>query len=428
MSAKQSPRLKIDDISIANPASGAPLAITTEPALKMEPASTSSKPKSILKIGSDPKTESALKTTPASKTEPALMPGKSAVKTKEKNQNKEKSLFFNRKEKDSESAVSAVSSLSSMTGPKSGSFEAMEMSKTVVLQSSNPLHNSPLYGQNPMHSYLVCLLGPEELVGRYWMVNEETKIIGRSRNSHIPIQDLSISKKHLKIRVDETQEVFVQDQGATNGTLINNKKMDPQAEIKLKDNDKVKMGSIVFKFLKSGNPEIFSVKSSLEKSFRDTLTGVGNRLMLERRAKELFQQSKRHKTPLSLIIFDIDHFKKVNDTYGHPAGDFILRETAQMVKTCFRSDDIVTRCGGEEFCIIVQSLPGRAESAMESARKKLQSKVFKYKDQKIKVTLSAGISCYQSTDKKWKNIYERADKLLYKAKTTGRNKIFASPG
>ena len=266
--------------------------------------------------------------------------------------------------------------------------QSLERSETVVVKS-------PLYtmDQNSciesMFSYLVCLLGPGELIGRYWKVDNKNIVIGRNRKCDIFIQSLSISKKHLYLRSDGSY-FFVKDQQSTNGTFINDKQIKAQEEVKIQDNSKIKLGNIVFKFLYKGNPEIVSVIENFEKVSRDPLTGVGNKYLLDGRAKEIFIQSRQNNIPMSLIIFDIDHFKKVNDTYGHLAGDFILKEVVQLAKFYFRSGDLFVRCGGEEFCIIMQSLIDRAESAIENARKKLETQLFKYKEHEIKVTISAG--------------------------------------
>ena len=301
----------------------------------------------------------------------------------------------------------------------------MESSKTVMV-------DSPLYvldqdqRTHVMSAYIVCLLGPDELVGRHWVVSGKESIsIGRNRKCDIPIQDLSISKKHLCFHV-QTSGIFIEDQNSTNGTFINDQPLKSGQKVQLKDNNKLKLGKLVFKFLDRGNPEIIAIKENFEKAFRDPLTGVGNKFMLDRRAKELFMQSKEKKVSLSLILFDIDHFKKVNDTYGHLAGDFILKEVVNQTQTCFRSSDLFIRCGGEEFCIIMQSSVDRAENAIENARKKLEKYIFKYKDQEIKVTISAGVTCQTMRDRRWKSMYDRADKLLYKAKTAGRNRVHAS--
>lgn len=312
----------------------------------------------------------------------------------------------------------------SQTGVPSNSG-VMESSETVVVDS--PLYMLEQDQQTyAMSAYIVCLLGPDELVGRYWVISDKESIsIGRNRNCDIPIQDLSISKKHLYFHV-KGSGIFIEDRHSTNGTFINDELLSAGQEVQLKDNSKLKLGNITFKFLDRGNPEIVAIKENFEKAFRDPLTGVGNKFMLDRRAKELFTQCKKSRIPLSLIIFDIDYFKKVNDTYGHLAGDFILKEVVALIQTCFRSNDLFIRCGGEEFCIIMQSLVDRAENAIEVARKKLENHIFQYNKQEIKVTISAGVTCQVSRDKYWKNMYERADKLLYKSKTSGRNRVFTS--
>ena len=220
-------------------------------------------------------------------------------------------------------------------------------------------------------------------------------------NVNISIQNLSISKKHLKIR-SKNSSFFIEDKKSTNGTFVNGRQVETQKEIQIKDNTKIKLGNLVFKLLEKGNPEIISMIENFEKILRDPLTGVGNKSMLDKRAVELFIQSRQRNIPFSLIIFDIDHFKKVNDTYGHLAGDFILKEVVNSVKSSFRSNDLFVRCGGEEFCIIMQSLIDRAEKAMDNARKKLEAMEFQYKEHKIKVTVSGGVTCQKKIDKKWK--------------------------
>ncbi len=300
---------------------------------------------------------------------------------------------------------------------------SLDGSKTMVV-------STPLYGDKllQLNAHIVCIVGPPSMIGRFWSISDKESItIGRSQKSDIAISDTSLSKKHLCVRMDQkNNQVFVQDQQSTNGTIINNKLIDAGREVVITDNSKIKLGNIILKFLDKGNPEILSVMETFNKAFRDSLTGIGNRLLLDRRAEELFRKSKINNTPLSLILFDIDHFKKVNDTYGHLAGDFILKEVVRVAKACFRSDDLFVRCGGEEFCIIVQSPVERAEKAIEIARQKIETHLFQYKEKEIKVTISAGVTCQQEVDRGWKEIYDRADKLLYKAKTSGRNKTFSN--
>ena len=302
------------------------------------------------------------------------------------------------------------------------SLGSVESSKTVVMD--RPIYKAQECDITSL-PYLVCLMGPKEMMGHYWKLEKEM-IVGRSRICDIAINDLSISKKHLLFQVEENGKVFIEDKGSTNGTFINEKRVGIHTQTPLLDNSKVRFGNIVFKFLDKGNQEIISVLENYKKAFYDSLTGVGNRLFLEKKATELFQKSKKNKCPLSVVVFDIDHFKRINDTYGHPAGDLILKSTARLAQRGFRSMDIFARSGGEEFCVVMQASVERAKDAIEQVRQKLEREVFRHKDQDIRITLSAGVSALHKKDKGWKALYDRADRFLYEAKNAGRNKVFAA--
>lgn len=311
----------------------------------------------------------------------------------------------------------------SESNTRTGISGNVDFAKTMIV--STPMYKKP--DVSPL-AHIVCLIGPKKLVGKYWSVSNKKKmIIGRHSGCDIYIRDPSISKKHLLIYLDEkSNKVVVEDQNSTNGTIVNDKTIEARKSVELVDNGKIKMGNIVIKFLDKNNPEIFSVVESFNKVSYDALTGAGNRFMLETKADELFKKSKESHESLSLILFDIDHFKKINDTYGHLVGDFILKEVVRISKTCFRSTDTFTRCGGEEFCVIIKSEINRAKEAIEAARQKIGDHLFEHKGHKIKLTISAGVTHQINKDSRWKEMYDRADQLLYKAKATGRNKVFSS--
>ena len=275
-------------------------------------------------------------------------------------------------------------------------------------------------------SNLVMIFGPEAMVGNYWPVNKQEMVIGRNWKSDICIRDLSISKEHLSIYSEAGGKVVIKDLNSTNGTYVNEHLIESQTNFSLNDNDIIKLGNVGLKFLSKGNHEMSSIIKNYQKSFFDILTEVGNRSMLEVKSPEFFHISKRAKTPLSLILLDIDFFKKINDTYGHQAGDFILKEVGQALRSNFRSDDLLTRCGGEEFCIILHSQINNAQKSIEKIRKTLESKAFNYNGKDLKITISAGITERKTTDTNWKNMYERADQALYESKNTGRNKVSIS--
>ena len=313
----------------------------------------------------------------------------------------------------------------SVSFSESGTFSALPAEGATVVMSAPLYKVGNKVRSQTLYSCLMCLLGPDELIGKCWPVKKREISMGRSRKCDICIPDPALSKKHLLIYHEEGNKTFVADQSSTNGTLLDEEKLKANTKVELKDNQKITLGKTVLRFLDKSNPEIISIQENFEKAFHDALTGLENRFALESRAPALFRQSRQYHIPLSLIIFDIDYFKQVNDTHGHLAGDFVLKEVVQVVKPCFRAKDLFARSGGEEFCIMIQSRSQRAKNAIETARQKVEKHVFQYEGKTIKVTISAGVACQNTEDKEWKTLYERADKQLYKAKTTGRNKVLA---
>ncbi len=158
----------------------------------------------------------------------------------------------------------------------------------------------------------------------------------------------------------------------------------------------------------------------------DALTAIPNRLSYEKKIEEEISRWKRFNTPLSLAIWDIDLFKKVNDTYGHKAGDKVLKTVAQLLNKRIRSTDFLARYGGEEFIML---LPGtRQEETLRlvnELRKQVESCGFHYHGDAVEITISCGISSFNKEDT-LSQVFERADQALYKAKENGRNQCIAA--
>ena len=156
----------------------------------------------------------------------------------------------------------------------------------------------------------------------------------------------------------------------------------------------------------------------------DALTGLINRRELDLRLSEEFARAKRHKALLSLALFDIDFFKKINDTYGHPAGDAILQELGQLIIENTRTCDIAARYGGEEFALILpETSLEKAFELMDRLRSLVEVQNFNKKSRSIKITISIGVAQLDLTDSSPLGFYERVDKALYKAKENGRNRV-----
>lgn len=169
------------------------------------------------------------------------------------------------------------------------------------------------------------------------------------------------------------------------------------------------------------NAKLFSQTRRL--SITDGLTDLFTHRYFQETLEREISRSTRYKKPLALMMVDIDHFKKVNDTYGHQAGDYILQGLASMMKEQFRQSDFACRYGGEEFAIILtDTTHERGIASAERLRETMEKNVFKFADQEIHVTISIGLSGYEEGMHKQVMI-EKADKALYKAKRDGRNQV-----
>lgn len=166
-------------------------------------------------------------------------------------------------------------------------------------------------------------------------------------------------------------------------------------------------------------------------SLIDTLTGVNNRRFLEQRIDEELDRSKRNDEPLSCLFLDIDHFKKINDTYGHQAGDYVLAMVAGIIKKQLRSNDVLARYGGEEFVALLSNINElMVFDIAERIRKSINQHVFTYNQQSISVTISIGASTYLSTQfpaiktsELAVQLIHAADSALYVAKNNGRDRV-----
>jgi GGDEF domain-containing protein len=179
-------------------------------------------------------------------------------------------------------------------------------------------------------------------------------ILGRSADAHLQITDEGISRRHAKVLrlPDETYQLV--DMGSTNGTYLNGERV---RLADLKDGDKIQIGSnTVLKFSIQDEIEEQFQRSIYESATRDGLTRVLNKkYFVDALAKE-FAYSARHHTSLAVAMMDVDHFKQINDTYGHPAGDLVLQGIAQRLSEMVRAEDVFARFGGEEFALLMREI------------------------------------------------------------------------
>lgn len=167
-----------------------------------------------------------------------------------------------------------------------------------------------------------------------------------------------------------------------------------------------------------------------QESITDPLTGIYNRRYLERRLADEIARANRYGMPLSVLLIDIDHFKRVNDIYGHQVGDVVLEGMAQLIATTLRTTDIVTRYGGEEIMVIAPSTPVKtAANLAERLRKVVENASFEVPVElnrdisALGVTVSIGVACYGQEAKDMNELIQKADKAMYRAKKEGRNRV-----
>ncbi|MDQ3032799.1 MAG: diguanylate cyclase [Myxococcota bacterium] len=251
-------------------------------------------------------------------------------------------------------------------------------------------------------------------------------VIGRGADVEVRVMDDEISRRHARVAV-KGKDVWVEDLGSKNGTFVNGAQI--RREL-VRDGDKIQVGaSTVFRFSVQDELEESFQRQMFESALRDPLTRVYNRKYLLDRATSEIAYSVRHSTPLSLLIFDIDHFKKVNDTHGHPAGDTVLVELARHVLRVIRTEDVFARHGGEEFAVLSRGIG--LEGAIrfgERLRSAVEGYPFAHEGIRLSVTVSIGISAMPSPGiDRVEELVARADRALYDAKESGRNRVCAAP-
>jgi diguanylate cyclase (GGDEF)-like protein len=242
--------------------------------------------------------------------------------------------------------------------------------------------------------------------------------IGRSSNNDLFIDQESVSRHHARITYRDGAYSLA-DLGSTNGTYVNDESVN---ERRLHDGDQVRIGRSILKFMTGENVEVHYHEEIYRLMTVDGLTQIYNRRYFNEALEREVNRAKRYDRALSLLAFDIDLFKKVNDTYGHLAGDSMLRIIAQTVKSRLRREDIFARTGGEEFAILLPEVPLEgARITAEKVRAVVEATPVKHDPDTLHCTISIGIAALGREDPAPEDLYKRADERLYEAKQAGRN-------
>lgn len=244
--------------------------------------------------------------------------------------------------------------------------------------------------------------------------------IGRSSKCDLTIDQDSVSRHHARIARSREGHYSVADLGSTNGTYVNDVAV---SERNLVDGDQVKIGRTIFKFMFGTNIEASYHEEIYRLMTVDGLTQLFNRRFFNETLEREINRCKRYERPLSLLIFDVDLFKRINDEFGHVAGDSLLRQLATVVKSRVRREDILARVGGEEFAAILPEvgLAGALATA-EKIREVVESTAFVFEDSVMPCTVSVGVA-ELGAEHEPKDLYANSDAALYRAKSSGRNRV-----
>lgn len=270
---------------------------------------------------------------------------------------------------------------------------------------------------------LVRVRGAE--LGRVTLLSPELVRVGRSQDSELFLSDDGVSRRHASLqRVGSSY--IVKDEGSANGTFVGGVKVDSH---ELKDGDVIQFGpTAVFRYTLSDEGQEALLRQLYDASVTDALTGAHNREHFDTQLRAELSYARRHHTDVSLVIFDADHFKKVNDTYGHQVGDAVLMQIANVVRGMVRSEDVFARYGGEEFALVLRGIDIEGCGAVaDRLRERIASLKIQTDRGPLSITVSAGCSSLATNvEKTPEGMIAVADRRLYGAKHAGRNRVKAS--
>jgi len=249
--------------------------------------------------------------------------------------------------------------------------------------------------------------------------------IGRSTECEIWLSDDGVSRRHASITASSAGYV-IEDTQSANGTFVAGQRVE---RVVLRDGDLIQFGpQAMFRYSITDEAQEQLLRQLYEASVTDALTGANNREAFDSQLRMELSYARRHSTDCGLVLFDVDHFKKVNDTYGHPTGDEVLVEIAKATRRLVRNEDVFARYGGEEFALILRGIALDGTKVVgERVRERIASLAIETDKGKLSVTVSVGCSSVGSTpDPSAEALIAAADRRLYVAKRGGRNRVVAT--
>ncbi|MBN2496550.1 MAG: GGDEF domain-containing protein [Deltaproteobacteria bacterium] len=267
-------------------------------------------------------------------------------------------------------------------------------------------------------SILIQIHGPN--LGKNYEIKDEVITIGREAGNTIQIDQENASRQHCKLEKSRGA-IYVEDLGSTNGTYLNDMAIKRE---RMRHGDLLKIGGVIFKFVSGGNIESLYHEEIYHMTITDGLTQVANKRYLIEFLEREIARAIRFGRQLAIIMFDLDHFKKINDQYGHLAGDFILKEMCAQLSRLVRMGELLARYGGEEFVIVLPETGlSTATTIAEKARRMVEQHPFVFGGTRIPLTISLGAAELSPMAADPLNLIHSADERLYEAKRSGRNRV-----
>jgi len=270
-----------------------------------------------------------------------------------------------------------------------------------------------------MRGSLLVLAGSS--TGQMVLLEENITVIGRSEHCNVQLIDNGVSRKHCQFLADDHGRYVVEDLGSRNGTYLNGERI---TRAELNNGDKVQLGrTTILRFSMQDELDESFQQQLIDSALRDGMTKAYNRKYFLDRLDAELKFAQRHEQPLALLVLDLDHFKNINDTYGHLAGDKALVIFAEEITKQIRNEDVFARYGGEEFAVISRSIDtSQAKVFAERLRTAVEKKVIEYDGNTFQFTVSIGIAGIPENNVRDSvALLDAADRALYQAKRQGRN-------
>lgn len=296
----------------------------------------------------------------------------------------------------------------------SQSIRGVQVEEPTVISQQNGI-----FGEEDAEETGACLITIHgSQLGKKFDIAGEELILGRGESTGIRINEENVSRQHARV-IRKEGEFLVEDLNSTNGTFVNTRKITSHV---LRNGDLVLIGNTIMKFISGSNVENQYHEEIYRLATLDGLTQVYNKAFFMDKLAEEFSRARRYDRQLSMLMFDFDHFRDLNNNYGHLAGDYALKRTAALIMKSMRKEDVIGRYGGEEFAILLPEI--KQQNALilaEKIRKLVEGTKFEYNSVPFKATVSIGVATVSKEIRNVKAFIEKADQALYKAKAEGRN-------